>query len=752
MVSLVTGDPENIVNVDEEEREKLQRELDFSGEFGEVRKSGISASANRLISESKLPNPLKFVKLFNQIDEDEQAMSSSDYEREAGKASPRKKQKPNTSTPTKISPDTEDTSSSDEPQAKPKESSALPKLIKLQDDSLIDDDTLEEITPLEFLGNTIRTEKDVTITIDQEGDENKYSLDELQTELNGKSRKEEMNRDRGEEKKETSTEAGQDVQQAKEEVNVNREAVDAETQEEEEEHDEDDEFFDANDKPQDPEASPMPVDQTDSIKSSGISSNAERTIEPEATEAIIDEASSTDLSKVTDSQILKLKTKLYSKLTGRSNLIPHSLDSRYQELYKLLEATIRDRESHSALIIGTKNSGKTTCLDIALKTLRSQVRSKKDEFLLIKLSGLIQVNDKAAVKSIARQLDSEISRVYQVNVKELDPEELLSRKSVTEAFSNILNILDKQVLLEDELTGKIHIPIVFVIDEVEVYANSNRQTLLYNLFDLVENSSTPITTVCLSTKATVKDSLEKRVRSRFSQRMIQFTRLSSDEFFDATGKILSIDEPENNYEIEWNLHVEDLISKPSCIRSVILTNGLTVKNFKEFHNHCVFPISKVSLKQPFLNDKDFEKYNSNNNKSAWRNVINKLPEIELLLIISAARLVIKNDLNWINLNATYEEYQRQSKAQNKDRSLNVFNTSMINTGPKIWSKERCEAPWRSLQRQGLLTPPTNAGKSGKTMDFSNNTVETKMWQAEVTLDELRLIVESDKNVKSWMRL
>lgn len=760
MVRLVNKPEEKRVESEQEKKERLQREQDFAGEFGEVRKSGISATADKLISSSKPANPLKFVKLFNEIDDDEQAIDLSDYEREKESDNPRKKQKKNDSSVEEKRDDTQESASRKdeiEPENEVKEKivvekSEFPKLVKIEDDSLPEDnDTLQNVVSFEQVlpqevrpetseGETIAVETennvppnnlaDKEVDTDEGGDEEFFDATDKPEEAPGAKESSKAVRffeEASQNNNEKTTSEG----------NITQEPLTQENSQEPLKSSSQENAFNS--------PAQQQQEQTESTQESEI--------EPEATDNSAPEGSTEASTKISDFELLKLKTKIYSKFTSRSDIIPYGLEPKYREIYRLLEATVQDHESQSALIIGPKNSGKTSCLNIALKELRSQVKNRRDEFLFIKISGLIQDNDKAAVKSIARQLDTEISRVYKVNVKELHPSELLKKKSVTETFSNILNILDKQVLLEDESSGSIHIPIVFVIDEVEVFANPNRQTLLYNLFDLVENSSTPITTICLSSKFTVKDSLEKRVRSRFSQRMIQFTKFNEEQFIEISKKILSIDEPENDYENQWNKHIEELINNQSSLRKLIIYNHLTVNNFKELHNHCTFPISKISKNQPFLNDVDFEKYSANNNRSSWKNIINTLSEIELSLLVSAARLITKNDLNWINLNSAYEEYKSMAKMQNKERSVNVFNTSVINTGFKIWTKETCETPWGVLQKLGLLTPPTNAGKSGKTIEFSNNTVETKMWQLEVTLDELRLILlDSEKNVKGWTRL
>lgn len=450
--------------------------------------------------------------------------------------------------------------------------------------------------------------------------------------------------------------------------------------------------------------------------------------------------------------------KLYKKLLNKEVYKPYEMDQKYNEVYRLLQSTIRNKESQSCLIVGPRSSGKTHCLNAVLQDFKNQIKSIKDEFITIRISGFSQDNERIALKSIAKQLDFEVSRIFNINLDELNQDELIHKKSITETFANILNILDKKVLKQDDSNGNkesrgIDTPIIFIVDEVENIADFNKQTLLYNLFDLVEASSTPISTICLSTKITVKDLFEKRVRSRFSQKMIQFRRFELDDFFKVSSSLLTFDEPVNEYETKWNEEVLSLINtKDTNLRKLILYNHLEINNLKELKNSFLFPISKICLKQPFLNDSDFNKYQNNVKKNSMKSIINLLSELELELIICCARVVIKNGVNQINLNMTYEEYKSQCRLRNKELNSNVFNKIISNTNYKIWEKENCKKPWEVLQNLNLLTLPMNVAKTGKLLEFTNGSFETKLWQTEITLDELKSILNNSSSIKNWTRL
>ena len=62
--------------------------------------------------------------------------------------------------------------------------------------------------------------------------------------------------------------------------------------------------------------------------------------------------------------------------------------------------------------------------------------------------------------------------------------------------------------------------VVFVLDEFDLFAAHPRQTLLYNLFDVAQARKAPVAVIGVTAKINVVESLEKRVKSRFSHRYV----------------------------------------------------------------------------------------------------------------------------------------------------------------------------------------------------------------------------------------
>lgn len=75
-----------------------------------------------------------------------------------------------------------------------------------------------------------------------------------------------------------------------------------------------------------------------------------------------------------------------------------------KDVRNTLDRTIRDGEGNCMLIIGERGIGKSAIIERSLKMLEGVYG--KNAFLTVKLSGLVQRDDKSAVREIARQLCS----------------------------------------------------------------------------------------------------------------------------------------------------------------------------------------------------------------------------------------------------------------------------------------------------------------------------------------------------------
>jgi len=92
----------------------------------------------------------------------------------------------------------------------------------------------------------------------------------------------------------------------------------------------------------------------------------------------------------------------------------------------------------------------------------------------------------------------------------------------------------------DGLTSK---SVVFIIDEFDLFAAHARQTLLYNLFDIAQARKAPIAVLGLTARFDVVESLEKRVKSRFSHRYVYLSLPKSlPAYWDICRQGLAVDD------------------------------------------------------------------------------------------------------------------------------------------------------------------------------------------------------------------
>ncbi|XP_050679224.1 origin recognition complex subunit 4 isoform X1 [Leptidea sinapis] len=172
-----------------------------------------------------------------------------------------------------------------------------------------------------------------------------------------------------------------------------------------------------------------------------------------------------------------------------------------EHVYDLIMKSILQGESHSALIVGPRGSGKTTLINSVLREVSKEVDMESDVYL-VKLNGLLHQDEKVALKSITAQMQLE-------NVV---------GDRVFGTFAENLSFLLSCMMTGADRRCK---TMLFLLEEFHLFCHSGRaQTLLYNLFDITHNKMAPICVLGTTNRLDVTEALEKRVKSRFSHRHI----------------------------------------------------------------------------------------------------------------------------------------------------------------------------------------------------------------------------------------
>ncbi|EGW32140.1 uncharacterized protein SPAPADRAFT_50729 [Spathaspora passalidarum NRRL Y-27907] len=454
--------------------------------------------------------------------------------------------------------------------------------------------------------------------------------------------------------------------------------------------------------------------------------------------------------KLSDSELQSVKAKLLSQLNGQfNNLKDSSVYDKYKEVYRILESSIRDKEGHSALVVGPRSCGKSSIINHALSELGTKYQ---DQFIAIRLNALVHTDDNVALREIARQLDVKLrDRGEQIDFGSFE------QRSISETFGNILSILQNSV---EGGPKEQRLSVIFVIDEFEKFTSNHKQTLLYNLLDLSQSSTTPICVIGLSTKVTTRELLEKRVSSRFSQRIISIMHESSLESYWKNAKLaLTLkSRPKDsdqsiNFSNGWNEYIENLYQAPGSLLGKLVTRIFyTTKDYKHFNNACKFAISRLSLQCPFPPDTDFGFYISHSVGNNIQSLINSLSNVELLLVIAAARWVEKYELQAINFNLAYSEYKEMMKNFNLNTTVSTSTenrlTNSIRINQKIWSEKVLRNSWETLYKMGLLLDAggittNNDGHIISNINLNKSLIieDNRMVQLDLTLSEVASQVE-----------
>jgi len=244
-----------------------------------------------------------------------------------------------------------------------------------------------------------------------------------------------------------------------------------------------------------------------------------------------------------DSELKLLKRIVLEKITVKRSAPLVGLDDEYKKVYQLVEHTVVAGEGNSMLLIGARGSGKTALVG---KVLFELSKDHREDFHVVKLNGFVHTDDKLALREIWRQLG-----------REMEIEEDGLGKNYADTLSTLLALLSHPSEQTGQETEQVAKAVVFVMDEFDLFASHPRQTLLYNLFDIAQSRKAPIAVLGLTTKIDVAESLEKRVKSRFSHRYVHLSLAKSFTAFQEICKAVLLLQPDT-----LNVEEQAVLSQP----------------------------------------------------------------------------------------------------------------------------------------------------------------------------------------------
>lgn len=497
------------------------------------------------------------------------------------------------------------------------------------------------------------------------------------------------------------------------------------------------------------------------------------------------------IQKTIDPTFLAFKTRLLRHLNqtlpyDETKVFSYLTETR-QEISRILKQSVIQKESHSAIVVGSRNSYKSHLINNELRYLKKE---HPEQFIVVRLNGLIH-SEHTAIKSIALQLEIELKKlnndeegimplqIEHSTDNDEDEDINVSAGSLTEIFEKILKLLDATKSHSNKKNGnnKAKVSVIFIFDEIDTFAGPVRQTLLYNLFDMVEHSVVPVCILGSTSKLNISEFLEKRVRSRFSQRVIYVPETGDlDEFMSTSKENLSPlvpkpDTDDKKHILEWNELVDNLLKDESSqLFSEIQKNYETFKS-QAFLKNSILPLVGGSmefgeLKEAITTCKSIKDYCINQYQNELTAMVQTLSDLELAILIAAARTTLKSKDDTTNFNIVYVEYSNMIKTLNaripSTNNLNSTSDKILDNLIKLWGKGDLKNIWESLQELRMLTEKGSIGlrESAQAVFYASNYMiqtstipfDLRTFNVQVTLHDLRRIVSKSSMFYPWTQL
>ncbi|SCV02125.1 LAMI_0G16116g1_1 [Lachancea mirantina] len=472
-------------------------------------------------------------------------------------------------------------------------------------------------------------------------------------------------------------------------------------------------------------------------------------------------------SKMPNSEFLTFKDALLQQLNhtlpaGQARL-PKFVRDTSHEVQRILNQSVVQKESHSAILVGPRGSLKTAVINHHIALL-SQKFDK--QFVVIRLNGFVH-SELAAINSIALQLESQLQGLHGKEETELQ----ISSGSLAEVFEKILRLVDSSWREKTTaLSRNDKISIIFIFDEIDAFAGPMRQTLLYNLFDMVEQAQVPVCILGCTTKLTVVENLEKRVKSRFSQRIIFVPQITTlPEFIDNFRDEILLQEKHSATAATWNQAVQALLStETSRLCSMLRSNFETFRSLPLLTTAVFFAFSREKslegLIKAITSCTTIEAYFENQYANSLVAKVESLSDLEVALLTAAARAALKHE-DSVNFNLSYAEYASMIKETNKKipsvTQADGDGFKLDNT-LRVWSKRDVKNVWENLIDMGLLTEKgavglrASAQAAFQASNYQNTGTsipfDLRIFQLQITLFEIRKTLPQSSMFYNWTQL
>jgi origin recognition complex subunit 4 len=211
-------------------------------------------------------------------------------------------------------------------------------------------------------------------------------------------------------------------------------------------------------------------------------------------------------------------------------------------------------------------------------------------------------------------------------------------------------------------------PLMFILDEFDLFTKHKGQLLLYTLLNTIQTSSSPMCLIGLTCRLDVLDQLEKRVKSRFSHRQIYlFNNYTFDEYIClAKTVIVDFELVKNTKEFNGILDtffndktiVKLLVGQFDYDKSILALKRLFMLPASRLSDTPIGPSSLNMFKEEFIKSYQF------NNTDTKYELLNDISILELTVLVVIKQI---NELyvdEPFNFELVFSEYMKFCNRKN----------------------------------------------------------------------------------------
>ncbi|XP_065215696.1 origin recognition complex subunit 4 [Planococcus citri] len=339
--------------------------------------------------------------------------------------------------------------------------------------------------------------------------------------------------------------------------------------------------------------------------------------------------------------VTELKKHLKRKILSREL---EGCEAAQKDLFNLLKGTIETGNSKSVIVSGCPGSGKSTLVQNVLDEIE---KAYEDRYRVIRLHGLFHSNDTLAFQDMSDQIDAGL---------EFCEDEIVSSDIFPKLFQKL-----KTLCRANEENVK---TAVFVLEDFHLFQDSQ---ILYFMFDTIRTEQVPGFVIGITTYSNILEKFEKRVKSRFSQLIINLNQSRTlNKKIASFVKLLKVEEnacSDSSYVESWNESIDKLAIDNDVID--LLKHISDQSNDERFFTNFVFnSIMQLDKDNRYLTLKNLSVALTLLDPDYKLNLFKSLSTVQLCLMIAAFHQteLYNEPFNFEMIYKRYSNFARTSQA------------------------------------------------------------------------------------------